>query len=160
MIWILFFIFLGACFAASLTGAMFMPGKWYDDLAKPRWTPPSIVFPIAWSILYLCMAAAGARVAVMDGNAYAMAFWALQIAFNTLWTPVFFGLHNIRAGMGIILGLWLSVACCMVAMWQIDAVAGLLFAPYLLWVTIASALNASVWRLNPEAAKAPSGTPV
>lgn len=155
MIWILFGIFLCACFAASLTGAWFMPGQWYDELRKPSWTPPKWLFPVAWSVLYLCMAAAGARVAVLDGAGIAVALWALQIALNTLWTPVFFGLRNIRAGMGVIVMLWLSVAACMIAMWQFDWVAGALFVPYLVWVSIATALNAAVWRLNPEDAAKP-----
>ncbi len=85
-----------------------------------------------------------------------MAFWAMQIAFNGLWTPVFFGLQNIRLAMGVIVILWLAVFSAMLALWQVDMIAGLLFVPYLVWVTIAGALNASVWRLNrEEAAKAP-----
>lgn len=155
MIWLLFGIFLSACFAASMTGAWFMPGKWYDGLAKPSWTPPKWLFPVAWSLLYVCMAAAGARVAMLEGNGLAMAFWALQIAVNTLWTPVFFGLQNIRAGMMVIVMLWLSVAACMLEMWQIDWIAGALFVPYLVWVTVATALNGAVWQLNPEEAKKP-----
>ncbi|MEL7081685.1 MAG: TspO/MBR family protein, partial [Pseudomonadota bacterium] len=82
----------------------------------------------------------------------AMALWALQIAFNGLWTPVFFGLQNIRLGMAVIAILWLSVAACMVALWRLDTIAGLFFVPYLAWVTTAAALNWGVWRLNPEAA--------
>ena len=65
---------------------------------------------MVWTILYICMAWSGARVAVLPGNGQAMAFWALQIALNTLWTPVFFGLHRMRAGMIVIVCLWLAVA--------------------------------------------------
>jgi len=99
---------------------------------------------------------AGARVAQLDGNGVAMAFWAMQIALNGLWTPVFFGLQNIRLGMGVVLVLWFTVLSAMIAMWQIDPVAGALFIPYLVWVTIASALNWSVWTLNPDEAAAKS----
>jgi tryptophan-rich sensory protein len=80
----------------------------------------------------------------------AMAFFALQIALNTLWTPVFFGLRRMGAGMAVLVALWLAVAATLVTFWQIDRIAGALFAPYLLWVTIAGALNWSVWRLNPD----------
>ncbi len=151
MVWIAFALFLAACFAAGTTGAAFPPGQWYRDLSKPSWTPPDWMFPVAWSSLYVCMAAAGARVAVADDNAIAMALWALQIALNTLWTPVFFGLRNIRGGMLVLVALWLAVAACMVAMWQIDWIAGALFLPYLAWVSVAGALNFSVWRRNPDA---------
>lgn len=152
MFWLLFCIFLLACLGAAATGGLFPPGPWYDALKKPSWTPPNWVFPVTWMVLYLCMAGAGARVAVTDGNGLAMALWAMQIAFNSLWTPVFFGLQKIKAGMAVIGILWLTVLATMLALWQVDSLAGLLFAPYLLWVTIAAALNASVWRLNPEAA--------
>ena len=77
MVWITFAIFLAACFAAGTTGAIFPPGEWYRQLSKPSWTPPDWMFPVAWTTLYICMAAAGARVAVSDDNAIAMALWAL-----------------------------------------------------------------------------------
>lgn len=135
-----------------MTGGLFPPGAWYRSLNKPSWTPPDWVFPVTWTTLYLCMSTAGARVAMLDGAGLALALWGLQIAFNGLWTPVFFGLRKIRLGMTVLVALWLSVAACLVALWQVDWLAGLLFAPYLLWVTIAGALNLAVWRLNPEEA--------
>jgi len=150
MIWICFAIFLAACFAAGSTGGLFSPGEWYARLRKPWWTPPNWLFPVAWTILYVCMAAAGARVAVSPGNGIAMAFWALQIALNGLWTPVFFGLKKMRLGLIVLSGLWMSVAASVVALWQVDMISGLLFLPYLAWVSVAGALNASVLRLNPE----------
>ena len=152
MFWSLFAIFLAACFAAGSTGGLFPPGPWYRRLAKPSWTPPDWAFPVVWSCLYVCMAAAGARVAVSDGNALAMALWSLQIALNGLWTPVFFGLKRIKLGFVVLSVLWVSVAVTLVALWQVDWIAGALFAPYLGWVSIAAALNFSVWRLNPDEA--------
>lgn len=149
----LFGIFLLACGAAATTGAMFSPGPWYEALKKPSWTPPNWLFPVAWTTLYLLMSASAARVAVLDGAAYAMAFWSVQIAFNTLWTPVFFGLRRMRAALVIIGFLWLSVAATTVAFFQLDAWAGLMFLPYLAWVTVAGALNLSVVRLNPGMAQ-------
>ncbi len=105
------------------------------------------------------MATAGARVALLPDNGIAMAFWSLQVALNGLWTPVFFGLKRIKLGMVVLSALWLSVAATMWALWQVDTIAGLLFVPYLVWVSIAGALNASVWRLNPDEAKQ-AGAPV
>ena len=148
MDWGLFLTFLAACGAAAATGAMFQPGAWYDGLDKPSWTPPDWVFPTAWTALSILLAWSASRVAPLPGNGQALAFWALQIALNTLWTPVFFGLHRIGAGMVVILMLWAAVAATLVAFWRLDWIAGLMFAPYLLWVTIASALNFSVLRLN------------
>lgn len=152
MIWIYFAVFLAACFAAGSTGGLFPPGAWYDRLNKPAWTPPNWLFPVAWTTLYLCMAAAGARAAISPDNGLAMALWSLQIALNGLWTPVFFGLRNMRLGLIVLSGLWVSVAATMVALWMVDGVAGALFVPYLVWVSVAGALNLSVLRLNPDQA--------
>lgn len=144
----LFLTYLAACGAAAATGAMFQPGEWYRGLAKPRWTPPDWLFPVAWTVLYLAMSAAAARVAMLPDTGLALALWSVQIALNTLWTPVFFGLRRIGAGLVIIFLLWLAVAATMVAFWQHDAIAGALFAPYLAWVTVAGMLNRSVWHRN------------
>ncbi|MFD1341216.1 tryptophan-rich sensory protein TspO [Litorisediminicola beolgyonensis] len=152
MFWLLFAIFLAACFAAGSTGGLFPPGEWYRKLDKPSWTPPDWVFPVTWTTLYLCMATAGARAALADGNAVAVALWSLQIALNGLWTPVFFGLRKLKLGLVVLGCLWISVAATLVALWQVDWIAGALFVPYLVWVSIAGALNASVLRRNPSEA--------
>lgn len=155
MFWLLFTIFFAACLGAGVTGGLFPPGPWYRELNKPWFTPPDWVFPVTWMVLYVCVAVAGARAAMAENNGIAMAFWAMQIAFNGLWTPVFFGLKNIRMGMAVVSFLWLAVLSTMVALWQVDWIAGALFIPYLIWVTIAAALNAEVWRLNPDVARSP-----
>lgn len=148
--WLDFTIFLVACLVAGSTGGLFPPGAWYAGLAKPKWTPPNWVFPVTWTLLYLLMAFAGARLAAMPDAGTALALWSLQIALNALWTPVFFGLRNLRLGLLVLIGLWLSVAACLISLWQVDTLSGLLFLPYLAWVSVAGALNASVLNLNPE----------
>lgn len=150
MDFLVFFIFLAACFAAGATGALFPPGRWYEDLNKPSWTPPNWVFPVTWTTLYLLMAFAAARVAGEPDSQYAMAFWALQIALNALWTPVFFGLRRLKLAIPFIVLLWLAVLGTMVSHWLVDPIAGIALVPYLVWVTIAAALNISVARLNPS----------
>ncbi|MEL6685749.1 MAG: TspO/MBR family protein [Pseudomonadota bacterium] len=146
----LFCLFLAATFGAGATGALFPTGEWYKSLNKPTWVPPDLVFPVAWTSIYLLISFAGARVAVLDGNTYAMAFWALQIAFNTLWTPVFFGLRNLKASLPVMACLWLAVAGATVTHFQLDFWAGMAFVPYLVWVTVAGALNLAMLRLNPD----------
>lgn len=146
----LFFIFLFATFAAAATGAMFPTGEWYKSLNKPTWVPPNWVFPVAWTSIYLLISFAGARVAVIEGSQLALAFWALQIALNTLWTPVFFGLRALRKSLPIMAGLWLAVLGATVTHFQVDFWAGLAFAPYIIWVTIAAALNLKMVQLNPD----------
>ncbi len=148
MFWLDFCIFLFACMAAGLTGSLFPPGQWYSELNKPIWTPPNWVFPVAWPILYLCMSYSGATLASIDGAGSALALWALQIALNTLWTPVFFGLENIKVGLIVIFLLLISVAMCSYVFWMYSFISGILFLPYLVWVTFAAALNMAVFRLN------------
>lgn len=155
MDWVIFAILLVAAFGAGSTGGLFPPGPWYRTLNKPVWTPPDWLFPVAWTTLYICMAAAGALVAGQPGGDLALALWGLQIALNGLWTPVFFGLRRIRLGMGVLAALWLAVAATLVALWQVDWRAGALFVPYLAWVSVAGALNLSVWRLNRDEAANP-----
>lgn len=154
MDWLVFLIYLGACAAAAVTGSAFQPGDWYRGLDKPRWTPPNWLFPVAWTVLYISMALAAARISAAGGGEVGLALWALQIALNTLWTPVFFGLRNIRGGLIVIVALWVSVAACAAVFWRMDALAGGLMSLYLLWVSYAAALNLSIWRRNPRAAAA------
>ena len=148
MFWLDFLVFLFACMAAGLTGSLFPPGEWYSELNKPVWTPPNWVFPVAWPILYLLMSYSGATLANLESAGSALALWALQISLNTLWTPVFFGLKNLKLGLIIIFLLLVSVAICTYVFWIYAWISGLLFLPYLAWVVFSAALNAAVFKLN------------
>ena len=148
MDWTLFAIFFVATAAAGSTGMIFHPGSWYDGLQKPRWTPKPWVFPVVWTTLYILIAVAGARLAGVPGAGMALAFWAAQIAFNTLWTPVFFGAHRMRLAMGVMVFLWFSVAGLVREAFALDLWSGVMLVPYLVWVSIAAALNFEVLRLN------------
>lgn len=150
MDWTVFLLFFLASSGAAATGSMFPPGEWYDRLSKPSWTPPNWLFPVAWTLLYIASSVAAARVAVLEGSAHAMGFWAIQIAFNTLWSPVFFGLKRMRASLIVMGMLWLSVLGMLVSFFLLDALAGALILPYMAWVTVAGALNFSVYARNPE----------
>lgn len=145
-----FAICLAACCVAGTTGAVFPPGPWYERLNRPSWTPPNWLFPVAWTTLYVAMSVAAARVAPLEGSGMAMALWALQVALNTLWSPMFFGLRRFGGAIFVVAALWLAVAGTMVTFWALDPIAGWLFVPYLLWCTIATALNVAMWRLNPD----------
>ncbi len=143
-----FLIFLVACGAAASTGMLFKPGEWYDGLKKPWFTPPNWLFPVAWSIIYLLLAWAGYRLTLLPGSETLLALWAAQIALNTLWTPIFFGAHRIVAGMIILSLLWLIVATMVVLAFQLDSAIGLMLVPYIVWLTVAAALNFSILRHN------------
>lgn len=148
---LLFLVFLLAAGCAAATGAVFPTGPWYAGLRKPTWTPPDWAFPVAWAVLYLLMAVAAARVAAIGtpAAATALAFWALQIAANALWTPVVFGAHRLRLGLVVIAVLLVAVLGATIAHWRVSPLAGLALLPYLAWVGYALALNWRLIRLNP-----------
>ena len=143
-----FYIFLLACGAAAATGIIFKPGAWYEALQKPTFTPPNWAFPVAWTTIYLLLAWAGYRLTVLPGSETVLALWAAQIALNTLWTPVFFGAHRIFTAMVILALLWIVVATMIVMAMRLDIVTGLILFPYLLWLSVAAALNLSILRNN------------
>jgi tryptophan-rich sensory protein len=143
-----FLIFLLACGAAAATGIIFKPGAWYEALQKPGFTPPNWAFPVAWTTLYVLLAWAGYRLTLLPGSETVLALWAAQIALNTLWTPVFFGAHKVLAAMVILVLLWVVVAAMVVMALQLDTVTGLILVPYLLWLSVAAALNFSILRHN------------
>jgi tryptophan-rich sensory protein len=91
---------------------------------------------------------AGWRTWRRDRSGMAMKFWWAQLAFNFLWSPVFFSAHRIDLALVVSLGMFASILAFMVASWQRDRVAAWLFAPYALWVAFASVLNASILALN------------
>ncbi len=142
------FIFLLACAAAATTGVIFKPGEWYASLNKPRFTPPNWAFPLAWTVIYLLLAWAGYRLTLIPGSQVVLALWAAQIALNTLWTPVFFGAHQLLAAMVILVLLWLVVAVMVVMALRLDVITGLILFPYLAWLCVAAALNFSILRNN------------
>ena len=148
-IWI-FLILFGACGTAAASGALFPTGDWYKRLDKPNWTPPDWAFPIAWTIFYFALAFAGARVASLPDNNFALSFWSLHIALNTLWTPVFFGARNLKAGMVIIVLMWFSTVGLIYHCLVVDQFAGAILLPYLIWVSVASALNLSLLKRNSD----------
>lgn len=142
-------IFLLACAAAASSGFFFKPGEWYASLEKPGFTPPNWVFPVAWTTLYLLLAWAGYRLSLLPGSQMVLALWAAQIALNTLWTPVFFGAHRLFASLVILVLLWLVVAVMLVMAMRLDVITGLILFPYLVWLSLAAALNFSILRKNP-----------
>lgn len=125
--------------------------EWYDQLAKPSWTPPSWLFGPVWSALYLAMAVAAWRVWRQGGWARQrrpLTLFLVQLFLNLIWSGLFFGLRSPALGMIEIVLLWLAILLTLLAFRRADHLASWLFVPYLLWVTFAAALNFAVWRLN------------
>jgi translocator protein len=153
--WVGFLVLLILCFAvAGLGGWVTTPNipNWYADLAKPSWTPPDWVFGPVWSMLYFTIAVAAWlvwRQAGLASAAVPMTLFGIQLLLNALWSWLFFGLHHPGAAFVDIVLLWMAIAATTVAFWCRSTLAGILFVPYLAWVSFASMLNLAIWRLNP-----------
>ncbi len=136
-------------------GAIFTTSKiptWYAALAKPSWQPPSWVFGPVWTTLYLLMGIAAARIWNYRGRSSlvkgALIVYTVQLILNILWSVVFFGAQSPAGALLLIVALWLAIVATIYQFWRIDHTAALLLVPYLLWVTFASVLNATIWHLN------------
>jgi benzodiazapine receptor len=126
-------------------------GGWYQQLAKPAWTPPDWVFAPVWTLLYLAMAAAAWMVWRQQGLSAArwpLGLFLLQLALNVLWSVLFFGLRRPELAAVEIVALWLAILATLVAFGRRSPLAGWLMVPYLAWVTFAAGLNFEIARLN------------
>ncbi len=126
---------------------------WYPTLIKPSFNPPNWIFAPVWSLLYIMMGWAAALVwneieSKQEEVKSALILFVIQLALNSLWSFLFFGLKNpMLAGIEIIL-LWLLIYETFIKFNKINKFAGYLFIPYLFWVSFAGILNASIWWLN------------
>ena len=140
------------CFAAAALGGLFMPGAWYASLQKPSWNPPGWIFGPVWTALYAMMAVAAWLVWRRGGFAAQrrpLSLFLAQLALNAAWTPLFFGLKNPGLAFAEIILLWLAIAATLAAFRPVHRGAAWLLVPYLAWVSFASVLNFTLWRLNP-----------
>jgi translocator protein len=140
--------------AAAIGGAASVQaGPFYAQLVRPDWAPPPSVFGPVWSVLYALMAIAAWlvwRVGGFRAARFALTLFLVQLALNALWSWLFFGWHRGGLAFADILVLWAMIVATLIAFWRISPSAGALLVPYVLWVSFASALNYSVWRLNPQ----------
>jgi len=152
--WLGLAAFITVCFLAAGIGSMATTPSiptWYAGLAKPAWNPPNWVFGPVWTVLYLSMAVAAWLVWRQRGwtsSARPLGLFCAQLVLNVLWSCIFFGLHRPGLAFAEILLLWVFILGTLLLFWQRSVAAGLLLAPYLAWVTFASALNFAIWRLN------------
>lgn len=127
---------------------------WYVALAKPGFTPPGWVFPVAWTILYILIGFALASILAARGARWRVlgtSLFAAQFALNLAWTPLFFGAHKVGTALVVIIAiLALSLGTTYVFS-RIRASAAALMVPYLVWLAFAAVLNWQIAHLNPDA---------
>jgi benzodiazapine receptor len=144
---------LGCLAALSIGGALTRPNlDWYATLAKPGFTPPNGVFPIAWTILYMLSALAAWLVWHAPGresdHTLAMIWFFIQLVVGVLWSAAFFWLHSPALGLAVIMAFLIAITITIVLFDRLSRVAALLLIPLLLWVCFATGLNFAIWFLN------------
>ncbi len=123
----------------------------YKAAQKPPLTPPDIVFPIVWTVLFVLMAISATRVWLTNNSRlrnHGMLVYFIQLFFNFFWSVLFFNFHAYGLSFLWIIGLWLLILLMIVKFYRADKIAGLLQIPYLLWVSFAAYLNFMVYQLN------------
>jgi tryptophan-rich sensory protein len=156
--WAAFLASIVLALTTGAVGALFSPGittssteTWYAGLQKPTWTPPNSWFGPIWTILYVLMGLAAWLIwseRYHPKRRFALTCYAVQLLVNALWAPIFFGARSIGGGLFLIVALWLVLAWTLREFASVRAAAAWLLAPYLAWVTVAMALNLSIWRFN------------
>lgn len=138
--WVISFQFIG-----FLIGQMTKNNidTWYVHLIKSPLNPPQLVFPIAWSILYVMIALSGYCLfeSKEKDNALAKIFYIIQIIMNWTWTPIFFGLHQIKLSFIWIIFVGIFTLLTIIASFKKNICASILLMPYFIWVIFASYLN-------------------
>lgn len=125
---------------------------WYTNLNKPYWTPPDWAFGPIWTMIYILIGIAAYLIwkngLERKDVKIALLVFALQLILNLLWSVLFFGFKSIYGGLIEIIILWITILFNFILFYRISKFAGILFLPYLVWVTIASYLNYSIYILN------------
>ncbi len=143
------------CELAGFIGSIFtmpsIPG-WYAGLAKPSFSPPNAIFGPVWITLYALMGIAawlvydkGLKGADVKR---ALSIFTAQLIVNVLWSIMFFGAHHILGAFVIIVALWILIAATIQLFGKVSKPAAVLLVPYILWVSFAAVLNASLYVLN------------
>lgn len=123
----------------------------YSAVEKPALTPPEIVFPIVWTILYALMAVGAARVWLTEESEEkdkGLKLYVVQLGMNFLWSILFFNFQAYGFSFFWLLGLLSVIVLMTLTFYKSDRIAAYLQIPYILWVSFAGYLNFMVWLLN------------
>lgn len=152
--WIGLILFVSTCLSAGGLGAVATTPEidgWYRTVVKPDWNPPNWVFGPVWTTLFVMMGISAWliwRPAGFQKAATPLTLFAAQLVLNVAWSWIFFGIHEIGWAAAEIILLWLVILVTTVTFFRRSKPAGWLLTPYLVWVTFASVLNFTIWRLN------------
>ena len=150
-----FLVSILICQLAGVLGSFFTfqsLKEWYPSIKKPPFNPPDAVFGPVWITLFAMMGISLFLVwekGIKNGKTKgAILIFFLQLALNILWSVVFFGYRSISGGFIVIIILWLAIFLSIKRFFVISKPAAILLLPYILWVSFAAILNASLLILN------------
>ena len=144
----LLLVFFLICYGTAAFASQFGPGDWYESLQRAPWTPPDLAFPIVWTILYALIAVSG-WLLFLQSSRLPKVLWVVQLLLNAAWSWLFFGEHWVGLALFDIVALGLVLAILIpVAIAQGQRAAGFMLVPYLVWIALASSLNAYVVLYN------------
>jgi len=151
--WVLLIGFIVACNLIGALGAVWTSsdGTWYKNLSKPSFNPPSWVFGPVWTLLFSLMGVALYLVWVSPASqirTIALVLFGVQFVLNVLWSYLFFGINNSLWSLVEIFVLLVGILATGIYFWFVNSYAGYLMIPYFVWVSFASFLNWSLWKLN------------
>ena len=147
-----FILFIAVTYLASIIGGVATISSkepWYSSLNKSFLTPPDWIFAPVWTTLYLMMTLAiwfFWHTKNRDINTVYIYF--IHIIFNTTWSIVFFGLHQILLALIVLLILIILIIILILKFKRVNKVSSYLMIPYLLWSCYALFLNFNLYILN------------
>lgn len=144
-LWIIGFLVISFGIGQMTQGGM---QGWYQALEKPSFNPPNYIFPIMWSILYVMIAIAGWNLWRLGASTSLKIIFAVYMVMNWLWTPIFFGLHNITFGLIWIVALTFVNLVFIIKSWKAVRLSSVLMMPLFIWTSFASVLSYFIWALN------------
>ena len=123
----------------------------FDALTKPPLTPPSFLFPIVWTVLFILMGVGAARIFMTEPTAArnrALIVYVVQLAVNFFWSIIFFNLQAYAFAFFWLILLWVLILTMIYLFCKVDKPAALIQIPYAIWVTFAGYLNLMIWLMN------------
>ena len=145
---LLFYIII-TLFIGGIPSIFVYTNNIYDKLNKPPLSPPGILFPIVWTILFILMGISIYRVSKYKSNYFnPNIIYFVQLIVNALWTPLFFGLNLYLISAIWIVILIILVIYMIISYYKYDSISGYLLIPYIIWLLFALYLNIGIYILN------------
>jgi len=125
----------------------------YTNIIKPPLAPPSILFPIVWSILYVLMGISSAMIYLkrkekITESQNALSLYGANLIVNFTWSIIFFGFNKFLFAFIWLLFLLFIIIRMIISFEKLNKVAAYLQLPYMVWVIFAGYLNFAIWYIN------------